>query len=153
MYSFLSYPEIYAQNVYESKLIIIKLGGEVYNNSANRLISVFALISFIFTLSCTTTKVHPIHTTLPQEKVRGLKVGDIVKVMTYSGEQYKFKVEKITNEVIEGEGNKIALTDVESIKKVFFTEKGIVAFVVLIVGFVVLIVVGINNNPKYKTTE
>lgn len=125
----------------------------MYNNSANRLISMFVLISFIFTLSCTTTKIHPIHTALPQEKVRGLKVGDMVKVITYSGEQYIFKVENITNEVIEGEGNKIALTDIESIKKVFFTGKAIVAFAVLIVGFVVLILIGSNNNPKYEAAE
>ncbi len=125
----------------------------MHSDSANRSISVVVLISFIFTLSCTTTKVHPIHTTPPQEKVRGLKVGDTVKVMTYSGEKYKFKVENITNEVIEGEVNNIALTDVESIKKVFFTGKAIAAFVVLIVGFVVLIVIGTSNNPKYKATE
>ncbi len=73
--------------------------------------------------------------------------------MTYSGEQYKFKVENITNDVIEGEGNKIDLTDIESIKKVIFTGKAIAAFVVLIVGFVVLIVIGTSNNPKYKSTE
>ena len=113
----------------------------------------FVLIAFIFTLSCTTTKVHLNHTIPPQEKVRGFKVGDTVKVMTYSGEQFKFKVENITNEVIEGEGNRIALTDIESIKKVVFTGKAIAAFVVLIVGFVVLIVIGTSNSPGYKATE
>ena len=108
-------------------------------NAANRLIALLVSIALIFTLSCTSTKVHPIPPKLPQEKVHGIKVGDTVKITTYSGEQYKFKVENLTQEKIEGEGHTIALIDIESIKKVRFTGKkivaalGIIAFLALIV--------------------
>lgn len=106
------------------------------------------MIAFIFTVSCTTTKVHPIHTTLPQEKVQGIKVGDTVKVTTYSGEKYKFKVEHVSNEEIEGEGNKIALTDVESIKKVRFTGEKIAAAVGIIALLVLLVWLGSNSKSS-----
>ena len=111
----------------------------MHYNAANRLIALLVSIALIFTLSCTSTKVHPIPPTLPQEKVHGIKVGDTVKITTYSGEQYKFKVENLTQEEIEGEGHTIALIDIESIKKVRFTGKkiaaalGIIAFLALIV--------------------
>ena len=118
------------------------------NKSVNRLISLLVLISFTFAVSCTTTKVHPIHTTLPQEKVKGIKVGDTVKVTTYSGEKYKFKVEDISNEKIEGEGNTIALTDVESIQKVRFTGKKVAAAVGIIAFFVFLVWLGSNSKSS-----
>lgn len=107
----------------------------VQNTSASRIISLFVLISFSFTVSCTTNKVHPIHTTLPQEQARDIKQGDTVKVTTHSGERYKFKVENISNEAIEGEGIKLAFAEVDSIKKVRITGKR----VAIVVGIIALI--------------
>lgn len=107
----------------------------VENTAANRVIALFVLISFIFTVSCTTTKVHPIHTTLPQEQARDVKKGDTVKVVTHSGERYKFKVDHISKEEIEGEGIKLALAEIASIKKVRLTGKR----VAIVVGIIALV--------------
>ena len=118
------------------------------NHSVNRFIALVALISFCFTVSCTTSKVHPLHTTLPQQKVEGIKVGDTVKITTYSGEQYKFKVENITKEEIEGEGITVALTDIESIKKVYITGRT-VAIALGIIALLALFVF-LGSNSEYQ---
>lgn len=116
------------------------------NKTANRLIALLVSIALIFTLSCASKKVHPIPPTLPQEKVHGIAIGDTVKVTTYSGEQYKFKVENLTQEEIEGEGHKIALVDIESIKKVRFTGKRIAAAVGIIALLVLLVWLGSSSE-------
>ena len=118
----------------------------MHNKSPNQLIALLVAVSLIFTLSCTSSKVHPIPPTLPQEKVHGIAVGDTVKVTTYNGEQYKFKVENITQEEIEGEGHKIALIDIASIKKVRFTGKKIAAAVGIIAFLVLLVWLGSNSE-------
>ena len=113
----------------------------VEKTALNRVISLLVLISFSFTVSCTTTKVHPIHTTLPQEQARDVKKGDTVKVVTHSGERYKFKVDNISKDEIEGEGIKLAFAEIVSIKKVRITGKRVaiaVAIIALVAGFIFL---------------
>ena len=102
----------------------------------------------ISTLSCTTRKVHPIQTALPQEKIRDIKVGDTVKIVTYSGEHHKFKVDAITKASIEGEGNVIPLVEIESIKKVRFTGRRIAAAVGIIALLVLLVWLGSNSKSS-----
>jgi hypothetical protein len=123
-------------------------GELVHHNLANRLIALIVCMAFVFALSCTSSKVHPIPPTLPQEKVQDIAVGDTVKITTYSGEQYKFKVENLTQEAIEGEGHKISLVDIESIKKVRFTGEKIAAVVGIILLLVLLVWLGSNSESS-----
>ena len=118
----------------------------VHDKTAHRLIALLVSISLLFTLSCASKKVHPIPPTLPQEKVHGIAVGDTVKVTTYGGEQYKFKVANITQEEIEGEGHTIALVDIASIKKVRFTGEKIAAAVGIIALLVLLVWLGSSSE-------
>jgi hypothetical protein len=122
--------------------------GLLHFNAAKRLIALLVSMALIFTLSCTSSKVHPIPPTLPQEKVHGIKVGDTVKITTYSGEQYKFEVENLTQETIEGEGHKISLVDIESIKKVRFTGRKIAAALGIIALLVLLVWLGSNSESS-----
>ncbi len=105
-------------------------------------------MAMITTLSCTTRKVHPIQTTLPQEKIRDIKIGDTVKITTYSGEQYKFKVDRITKEAIEGEGNIIPLVEIEKVKKVRFTGRRIAAALGIIALLALLVWLGSNSESQ-----
>lgn len=116
---------------------------------STKLMSLLVLISFTFTISCTTKKSRPIHTTTPQEKVEGINAGDTVKVTTYSGQRYKFKVERISNEVIEGGGIQIAIIEIDSIKKDFGTGKT----VALVVGIIAVIVALILIVPESDLHE
>ncbi|MDJ0667108.1 MAG: hypothetical protein QNJ61_07520 [Desulfobacterales bacterium] len=118
----------------------------VHAKSVNRIIALLVSIALIFTLSCAGKKVHPIPPTLPQEKIHGITVGDTVKVTTYSGEQYKFKVDNITREEIEGEGHTIALVDIASIKKVRFTGEKIAAAVGIIALLALLVWLGSSSE-------
>jgi hypothetical protein len=119
----------------------------VRKNFATRLTALLVSISLIFALSCT-RKGHPIHTTLPQEKLQDIKVGDTVKITTYSGERYKFKVENITHEEIEGQGHKIAIAEIENIEKVYFTGERIAAAIGIIALLVLLVWLGSNSESQ-----
>jgi hypothetical protein len=66
--------------------------------------AILVLIAFSFTVSCTTSQVHPLHATLLQEMLQDIKIGDTVKVTTNDGRAHKFKVEQLTRETIEGGG-------------------------------------------------
>ena len=115
-------------------------------SAVNKSIAAFVSMALMFTLSCTSSKVRPIQSTLPQEKLRDLKIGDIVKIKTYSGAQYQFKVENITKEEIEGEGNIIPVAEIESIKKVRFTWKRFAAGVGIVALLVLLVWLGSNSE-------
>lgn len=121
--------------------------GGVRKNSAIRLTALLVSISLIFTLSCT-RKSHPIHTTLPQEKLQDIKVGDTIKITTYSGERYKFKVENITHEEIEGQGHMIAIAEIENIEKVYFTGERMAAAIGIIALLVLLVWLGSNSESQ-----
>ena len=116
------------------------------HSATNKVITTLVSIALLFTLSCANSKVHPIQSTLPQEKLRDIKIGDIVKVKTYSGEQYQFKVENISKEEIEGEGNTIPVAEIESIKKVRFTWKRFAAGVGIVALLVLLVWLGSNSE-------
>ncbi len=116
------------------------------HKSGYKLVALVVIMAFTFTVSCTTNKVHPIHTTTPQQKVEGIKVGDTVKVTTYSGEKYKFKVESITAKEIEGEGIKLDLTDLERVEKVYFTGERIAAAIGIIALLVAIVWLGSNSE-------
>lgn len=120
----------------------------VQKNIKIRLIALLVSISLIFTVSCSTRQSHPIHTTPPQEKLKDIKVGDTVKITTYSGERYKFKVANITNEAIEGAGHKISIAEIESLEKVYFTGKRIAAAVGIIALLVLLVWLGSNSESQ-----
>lgn len=117
-------------------------------DSLNRFIALLVSISLIFAVSCTTSKVHPIHTALPQEKLQDLKAGDTVKITTFSGEQVKFKIDNITNETVEGQGHTIPIAEIESIKKVYFTGERIAAAVGIIALLVLLVWLGSNSETQ-----
>ena len=114
----------------------------------NKLIALLVSMAMLTTLSCTTRKVHPIQTTLPQEKIRDIKIGDTVKITTYSGEQYKFKVDRITKEAIEGEGNTVPLVEIEKVKKVRFTGRRIAAALGIIALLALLVWLGSNSESQ-----
>lgn len=116
----------------------------------SKFIAMLVFIPFLVSVSCTANKTHPIHITLPQEKVQGFKVGDTVKITTYGGERYKFKVEQITNASIEGEGIKIALVDIESIKKVYITGRTVAIVVGIIIVVAGLIFLGSKSDTSIK---
>ena len=117
-------------------------------SSANRFIALVVAISLVFTLACTTRKSHPIHTTLPQEKLQGINIGDTIKITTYSGERYKFKIENITHEEIEGAGHKISIAEIESLEKVYFTGERIAAAIGIIALLVLLVWLGSNSESQ-----
>ena len=114
----------------------------------NKLVALLVIIAFTFTVSCTTKKVHPFHTTTPQQKIEGIKIGDMVKVTTYSGEGYKFKVERISEEEIEGEGIKLDLADIASIEKVYITGKRVAAAIGIITLLVLMVWLGSNSETE-----
>ena len=117
------------------------------NKTSTRLISLLVSISLVVTASCT-SKAPAIHTTLPQQKVQGIKVGDTVKVTTHEGEEFKFKVERLTNEEIEGEGIKIALVDIATVKKVRFTGTVIAITLVVIAMLVAIILISPGSDVQ-----
>ncbi len=119
----------------------------------NKFTAMLVFSPFLVSVSCTANKTHPIHITLPQEKVQGLKIGDTVKITTYGGERYKFRVEHITNESIEGEGTKIALVDIESIKKVYITGRTVAIVVGIIIVVAGLIFLGSKSDTSYKRQD
>ncbi len=116
------------------------------HNAQNKLIALLVSMALIVSVSCTTHKVRPIQSTLPQEKIRDIKIGDTVKITTYAGEQYKFKVEAISKEAIEGEGHIVPIAEIESIKKVRFTGQRILAAVGIIALLVLLVWLGSNSK-------
>lgn len=120
----------------------------MHNNSTHKLITLFVLISFTLTVSCSATKVHPLHTALPQEQARDIKKGDTVKITTHSGEQYKFKVERITHAGIEGNGIQLAYSEIDRIKKVRLTGStiAIVAGIIVLVAGLVFIASKADNQ-------
>jgi hypothetical protein len=120
----------------------------VHSDPANRAIALFVIISIVFATSCTNPKVHPINKSLPQETLQEIEVGDTVKITTYSGEQYTFKVDMITEEAIEGEGYKVLLTDIERIKEVHFTGRKVAAAVGIIALLVLLVWLGSNSESQ-----
>ncbi len=123
----------------------------VENKLLNKCIALIVLIVFSTTVSCTTSQVHPLHTTLPQEKVQGIKIGDTVKVTTYDGQTHKFKVEQLTGEKIEGEGVIVALVDIERVEKVRIT--GRVVAIVLIVVIAVAALIFLGSKSEYKSNR
>jgi hypothetical protein len=102
--------------------------------------------AFMFTASCTTKTTPSIQTKLPQEVALDLKIGDMVKITTHNGEQYKFKVEMITNEGIEGEGHQIAFADMAEIKKVYITGRTVALVLGIIAILVALILISTNSS-------
>ncbi|MDJ0811423.1 MAG: hypothetical protein QNJ01_15080 [Desulfobacterales bacterium] len=112
------------------------------------MVALLVIIAFTFTVSCTTKNVHPFHTTTPQQKIEGIKIGDTVKVTTYSGEGYKFKVERISEEEIEGEGIKLDLADIASIEKVYITGKRVAAAIGIITLLVLMVWLGSNSETE-----
>ncbi len=110
--------------------------------------AMLVLIAFSVTVSCTTSQVHPLHTTLPQEKVQDIKIGDTVKVRTYDGQTHKFKVEKITKDRIEGEGITVALVDIDRVDKVRITGRTVAIVLVVIAAVAALIFLGSNSEVK-----
>ncbi len=116
------------------------------HDAPNKLIALLVSMALIVSVSCTNHKVRPIQSTLPQEKIRDIKIGDTVKITTYAGEQYKFKVEVISKENIEGEGHIVPIAEIESIKKVRFTGQRILAAVGIIALLVLLVWLGSNSE-------
>ena len=124
----------------------------MFKKALIRIISLLVVIAFTGTVSCTTSQVHPLQAALPQEKVQGIKVGDTVKVTTYSGEKYQFKVEQITKELIAGEGIEVALADIDTIKKVRITGRTAAIVVGVIIAVALLIILG-SNSSSYRGGE
>ncbi len=120
------------------------------NTFGKKLFTLLVIIAFTSTVSCTTRKVHPFHTTTPQQKIEGIKIGDTVKITTYSGEDYKFKVERISEKEIAGEGIKLDPADIESIEKVYITGKRVAAAIGIIALMVLLVWLGSNSDSPRK---
>ena len=118
------------------------------SDAAKRATALFVIISIIFAGSCTNTKVHPLNKALPQETLQEIEVGDTVKITTYSGEQYTFKVDMITEEAIEGEGYEVFFSEIERIKEVHFTGRKVAAAVGIIALLVLLVWLGSNSESQ-----
>ena len=123
------------------------------SRTVNRLIAFFVLLSFMFTASCTTTKVYPVQTERSKEQNQGIKVGDRVKIRTHSGEKYTFKVTNITPEEIEGEGIKLKSSEIESIRTVHISKKAIIFGLVLVAAVLTFIILGSGSGSGSDGAE
>lgn len=118
----------------------------VHHSFPKRAIALFVLLSFMISLSCTSTKVYPVQGERSQEQAHGIKIGDTVKIRTLKGQKYRFKVENISSEKIEGEGIKLTFSEIDSIKKEHISKKVIFFAAALIAVVVAILIFGSDSD-------
>lgn len=73
-----------------------------------------ALFVAICMLGCTTMR--PLADTTPKAITQALKIGDEVAVKTKDGKSLSFKVEALDEKAISGEGMKVEIKNIQSLK-------------------------------------
>ena len=87
--------------------------------SNSKIFNLLFIFLFVCTSSCTT--IRPINETESRQLANELEIDDVVNVTTKSGDIYKFKIVRVTDEAIYGEEVRIMYEEIDSIDRKEFS--------------------------------